>query len=96
LGRWIRLPANLFVRYSSESENPLSGNRLSESEPHQEKETGKMKTHWLVVDQDGTVLAWFPKSEDRAKERAAALVADTSHELVEGSWNPAGTGWVLA
>ncbi len=55
-----------------------------------------MKTHWLVVDQDGTVLAWFPKSEDRAKERAAALVADTSHELVEGSWNPAGTGWVLA
>ena len=50
-------------------------------------------THWLVADQDGTVLAWFPKTEDQAKERAEGLVADTSHELVEGYWS--GTGWVL-
>lgn len=50
-------------------------------------------THYLVVDrEDSTVLAWFPKREKLAQERAALMARDTGHNLTEGYWS--GNQWV--
>jgi hypothetical protein len=43
-------------------------------------------THYLVVDEDGTVLAWFPKTEPNALKGAESLAKDTGHDLTEGYW----------
>ncbi len=50
-------------------------------------------THWLVVDTDGSVIAWFPKSEDQAKDRAERMSKDTGHSLTEGSMESG--HWIL-
>lgn len=49
-------------------------------------------THWLIVDEDGDVLAWFPKAETGAGARAQKMADETGHDLVDGYWDG---HWVL-
>lgn len=44
-------------------------------------------THYLVVDpQDHSVLAWFPKTEEDALDRATFMGRDTLNFLANGTY----------